>query len=164
MFSPSSLVPLPYVTGIKVAAVLLAVITTAEALWVALSNVALAAISLFVFLGLLSLAIAFAGFTVDKGKTEGRAYSLKMMCSVNIGLRVSAFFMLLYLGATSEWDKSATCLIEPQVADWTHHLNLLAVGLCQALQIAVLLSLALRAKLLEREIKYRSLAHYLALY
>jgi len=164
LLAPLELVPLPYVASIKGTAVLLAVLTALEVLWAVLAHIALHTVGLLIVLAALSLSISGLSLSLSQGKPEAKTQSLRTLCVFNMSLRVSGFLVLLYLALTSDWGSQATCIVEPETREWAHHVNLGVVGLSQAVQMAVLLSVYIKCIKLQREIKYRSLAHYLALY
>ena len=164
LLAPLELVPLPYVSGIKGRAVLLAVLTALEVLWATLAHMALHTAGLLIVLAALSLSISAVSLSLSRGKPESKTQSIRTLCVFNMSLRVSGFLVLMYLALTSDWDSQATCVVEPETREWAHHVNLGVVGLSQAVQLTILLSIYIKCVLLQREIKYRSLAHYLALY
>jgi hypothetical protein len=156
--------PLPYVAGIKTRAVILACLTALEVMWAVMAHMAIHTAGLLIVLSALSLCISGLSLSLSRGKTESKAQSLRTLCVLNMSLRVSGFLALLYLAFTSDWGSQATCIVEPETREWTHHVNLAVVGASQAVQFALLLSVYISCIRLQREIKFRSLAHYLALY
>lgn len=140
------------------------VLTALEVMWAVLADMAIHTAGLLIVLAALSLSISGLSLSLSRGKPEVKIQSLRTLCALSISLRVSGFLILLYLAVTSDWDRTATCIVEPEAREWTHHVNLGVVGFSQAVQIALLLSLYIKCVKLAREIKFRSLAHYLALY